>query len=228
MCDYRIEDPEKGGLGWAKIARDVAALLASIDIDDAFLVGHSMGATICAIANAAHGVKAKGMVLIEPIFLSDDFYRVKITVKDHPLASLAIKRRNYWKNESEAMDYLRSRELFRKWNDEMLELYVAYGMEPKEGGGLQLVCKPEMEAGLFMGGAQYNPWPLLPLVSCPVLVIEGQHSDTKNFVDFKRIVSMLKKGSHAVVPDAGHLIPMVQPSIIAAVINDFVKNIQSS
>jgi pimeloyl-ACP methyl ester carboxylesterase len=168
------------------------------------------------------------MVLIEPILLSDDFYRAKITVKDHPLASLAIKRRNYWKNESEAMDYLRSRELFKKWNDEMLELYVSYGMEPKDGGGLQLVCKPEMEAGLFMGGAQYNPWPLLPEVSCPVLVIEGEHSDTKNFVDFKRIVSMLKNGSHKIVKDAGHLIPMEQPSIIAAVINDFVNNIQSS
>jgi len=225
MCDYRIEDPEKGGLGWAKIARDVAALLGSIGIGDAFLVGHSMGATICTIANVACGVKAKGMVLIEPILLPDDFYRVKITVKDHPLASLAIKRRNYWKNETEAMNYLRSRELFKKWNDEMLELYVAYGMEPKEGGGLQLVCKPEMEAGLFMGGAQYNPWPLLPEVSCPVLVIEGEYSDTKNFVDFKRIASTLKKGTHAVVKDAGHLIPMEQPQVIAEVINDFVKNI---
>src|SRR5512136_1000000 len=124
LCDYRIENPEKGGFGWAKIARDVAALLESIGISEAFLVGHSMGATVCIIAAAACGVKAKGMVLIEPIVLPDDFYRVKITVKDHPLASLAIKRRNYWKNESEAMDYLRSRELFKKWNDEMLDLYV--------------------------------------------------------------------------------------------------------
>jgi lipase len=228
MCDYRTEDPEKGGLGWAKIARDVAALLCSINNDDVFLVGHSMGATICTIANAAYGVKAKGMVLIEPIILPDDFYRVKISVKDHPLASLAIKRRNYWKNESEAMDYLKSRELFKKWNDEMLELYVAYGMEPKDGGGLQLVCKPEMEAGLFMGSMQYNPWPLLPEVSCPVLVIEGEHSDTKNFVDFKRIVSVLKNGSHAIVKDAGHLIPMEQPPIVAAAISDFVKSIKSS
>jgi pimeloyl-ACP methyl ester carboxylesterase len=79
-----------------------------------------------------------------------------------------------------------------------------------------------------MGGAQYNPWPLLPQVSCPVLVIEGENSDTKNFVDFKRIASMLTKGSHAVVKDAGHLIPMEQPSIVATVINDFVKNIRSS
>jgi pimeloyl-ACP methyl ester carboxylesterase len=85
-----------------------------------------------------------------------------------------------------------------------------------------------MEAGLFMGGAQYNPWPLLPLVSCPVLVIEGEHSDTKNFVDFRRIVSMLRNGSHVVVKDAGHLIPMEQPQMIAAVINDFVKNIHPS
>ncbi len=226
MCDYRIENPEKGGLGWAKIAGDVAALLKSVGINDAFLVGHSMGATICTIANAACGVKAEGMVLIEPIFLPDDFYRAKITVKDHPLASLAIKRKNYWKDESEAMDYLRSRELFKKWKDEMLELYVDYGMTPKEGGGLQLVCKPEMEAGLFLGGAQYNPWPLLSEILCPVLVIEGEQSDTKNFVDFKRIVSMLKKGAHTVVKDAGHLIPMEQPSAIAKVIDDFVKGIK--
>jgi pimeloyl-ACP methyl ester carboxylesterase len=199
-----------------------------MDIDDLFLVGHSMGATICTIANAACGVRAKGMVLIEPILLFDDFYRARITVKDHPLASLAIKRRNYWKNEAEAMDYLRSRELFKKWNEEVLELYVSYGMEQKEGGGLQLVCRPEMEAGLFMGGAQYNPWPLLPLVSCPVLVVEGEHSDTKNFVDFKRIASLLTKGSHAVIADAGHLIPMEQPSTVAAVINDFLKTIRPS
>jgi pimeloyl-ACP methyl ester carboxylesterase len=39
---------------------------------------------------------------------------------------------------------------------------------------------------------------------------------------------MLTKGSHAVVKDVGHLIPMEQPSAVAAVINDFVKTIRSS
>ncbi|HUH65483.1 MAG TPA: alpha/beta hydrolase [Syntrophales bacterium] len=226
MCDYRKEDPEKGGLGWGKIAKDIATLVASIGIVDAYLVGHSMGATVSMIANVAFGVKARGMVLIEPILLPDDFYRVKLTVNDHPLASLAMKRRNYWKNKKEALDYLRSRDLFKKWNDEVLDLYVAHGMEPRVGGGLQLACKPEMEAALFMGGAEYNPWPVVSKVSCPALVAEGDKSETRNFVDFKKIFSLLPAASHTVVEDAGHLVPMEQPAATARIIMDFISRIE--
>jgi len=44
-------------------------------------------------------------------------------------------------------------------------------------------------------------------------------------VDIQRAVSLLRRGKYAVVPEAGHLIPMQKPSEIAALINGFVKEI---
>jgi len=221
ICDYRKADPEKGGLYWETVAQDIAAFCIRNNIENPFLVGHSMGATVSTLANALHGVKARSMILIEPIFLHEDFYRARISVKDHPLASKALKRKNHWKNLSEAMGYLRSKTLFANWTEEMLELYVTYGMQMRKGGGLELVCSPHTEAALFIGGVQYNIWPLLPKVSCPVLIIEGETTDSKNYIDLERTVALLPRASHIIVADAGHLIPMEQPAKIAAIIRDF-------
>jgi len=225
ICDYRKADPEKGGLYWATVARDIAVFCARNNIDNPFLVGHSMGATVSTLANVLHGVKAKGMILIEPIFLHEDFYRARISAKEHPLASKALKRKNHWKSPSEAMGYLRSKSLFANWTEEMLKLYITYGMKEGKGGGLELVCSPRTEAALFLGGVQYNIWPLLPKVSCPVLVIEGETTDSKNYIDLERTVAVLPKASHVIVSDAGHLIPMEQPAKITAIIRDFLHNI---
>ena len=221
ICDYRKADPEKGGLHWAVVARDIAVFCSRNNIENPFLVGHSMGATVSTLANVLHGVKAKGMILIEPIFLHEDFYRTRISVKEHPLASKALKRKNHWKNPSEAMEYLRSKSLFTKWTEEMQELYITYGMKERKGGGLELACSPNTEAALFLGGVQYNVWPLLSKVSCPVLVVEGETTDSKNYINLERAVSALPRASHITVAGAGHLVPMEQPAQITSIIKKF-------
>jgi pimeloyl-ACP methyl ester carboxylesterase len=225
ICDYRKADPEKGGLHWMTVANDIATLCKKNDIENLFLVGHSMGATVSMIVHALYGVQAKAMILIEPIFLREDFYSIHITAKDHPLASKALKRKNHWKNRSEAMGYLKSKSLFKNWTEEMLELYITYGMKGSKGGGLELICSPKTEAALFIGGVQYNIWPLLSKISCPVLVIEGESTDSKNYIDLERTIAVLPKASHIIVADAGHLVPMEQPSKIAAIIGDFFKSV---
>lgn len=225
LCDYRASDPEKGGLGWVTVAQDIADFCKRNHIENPFLVGHSMGGTVSTMANVLYGVKAKAMILIEPIFLHEAFYHVHISVNDHPLASRALKRANHWKNAEKAMSYLISKALFKSWTEEMLKLYITYGMKEKNGGGLELACSPKTEAALFMGGVQYNPWPLLPEVSCPVLVIEGETSDSKDFIDIKRTVSSLPDASHIIVTGAGHLVPMEQPSTTAAIIRNFFDRI---
>lgn len=224
ICDYRNADPEKGGLYWETVAQDIAAFCNRKNIENPILVGHSMGATVSTMAHVLHGVKAKGMVLIEPIFLHEDFYRVRISVREHPLASRAMKRKNQWKSPSEAMGYLRSKTLFANWTEEMRELYITHGMRERKGGGLELVCSPHTEAALFLGSVHYNIWPLLPKVSCPVLVIEGETTDSKNYIDLERAVASIPRASHIIVPDAGHLIPMEQPAKITTIIRDFIQN----
>jgi len=105
ICNYRDCDPERG-LGWDVIARDLISFCSSQNILDNLAVGHSMGATVLTIASALFGLQPRGMILIEPIFLPEEFYLMDIKLKDHPLASQSIKRKNSWKDENAALDYL--------------------------------------------------------------------------------------------------------------------------
>jgi lipase len=221
FCDHRKTEPEMGGLSWMTLADDLCALCQGLGLEHPYLVGHSMGATVMTIANATHGSIAERMIIIEPIFLPEDFYRVRIGVEDHPLASKSIRRRDQWEGVSAAKEYLRSKALFRKWDDEMLDLYIRFGMSESETGGLQLSCSPRREASLFMGGMQYDPWPLLPKVTCPVLVLEGEESENRQFIDLRRAASLFPRGFHRLVRGAGHLVPMEKPAEIIEIIGNF-------
>ena len=223
FCDHRESDPEKGGLDWMILARDFAAFCERLNIQAPYLVGHSMGATVLTIAAAQYGLAPAGMVLIEPIFLPQDFYRTRIQVQDHPLASKSINRRNHWQDETEALTYLQSRPLFKKWDAEVLSLYVRYGMKEKAPSGLELTCSPKKEAALFMGGVQYDPWPLLPQVPCPILVLEGEHSENRSFIDLKKAVSLFPHATYRLIRDVAHLIPMEKPLMITAIIREFFQ-----
>lgn len=222
ICNYRECDPEKGGLSWDIIAKDLATFCTKLQIKKPLLVGHSMGGTVLTIATSAYGIEPLGLILIEPIFLPEEFYSMKVTVKDHPLASKSIKRTNYWKNEEEAWAYLKSKSLFSDWDNQVLQLYLEYGMKKQEAGDLKLACTPESEAAMFMGGWSRNPWPLLDKLTCPVLVVEGEKSENKNFIDLKKVVSLLRHGKYKSVDGAGHLIPMQKPKIIVQIIKEFL------
>lgn len=223
FCDHRESDPDQGGLSWMVLAEDTAALCRRIGIKSAFLVGHSMGATVLTFAAALFGLRALGMVLIEPIFLPSEYYRMQITVEQHPLASKSIRRRNSWKSRDEARDYLLSKSMFRKWDPEMLELYIEHGMKSSVTGALELACSPRKEASLFMGARHYDPWPILSGISCPVLIVEGQLSDNRHFIDLKAAASRFPGGTYRLVENTGHLIPMERPAETAAMIRDFLK-----
>lgn len=223
IVDYRPADPEKGGLSWITIARDIAVFCEKTHISNPYLVGHSMGGTVLTLAVSLYGLNPKAMILIEPIFLTPEFYRLRMKVSDHPLASKAIRRKNHWNDASEAMEYLKSRALFNKWDEEVLKLYIDYGMAENDNGGLQLVCSPRTEAALFMGGVQFDPWPHIPKVKCPVLIVEGEETENKHFVDIQKVVATFPNASYRMVPGAGHLIPMERPEKIAAIIKEYFQ-----
>jgi len=222
FCDHRAVEPEEGGVDWMMLASDLAHVCKRLSLDKPFIVGHSMGATVVAIAYAEHGMPAERMVLIEPIFLPQSIYSRGMSVEQHPLASRSIKRRNAWSTEAEARDYLRSKSLYARWDDEMMDLFLKYGMS-EDTEGLTLACHPRREASLFMGGLQFDPWPVLPKIKCPVLVLEGETSDNRHFIDLPKIASLLPNGRYRLVRDAGHLLPQEQPMVIMKIISEFFK-----
>jgi len=225
ICSYRECDPEKGGLSWDIIAKDLATFCTKLQIKKPLLIGHSMGGTVLTIMASAYGIEPLGLILIEPIFLPEEFYSMKATVKDHPLASKSIKRTNHWKSEAEAWSYLKSKSLFSDWDEQVLRLYLEYGMQKQEAGNLKLTCTPESEAAMFMGGWSRNPWPLLDKLTCPVLVVEGEKSENRNFIDLQKAVSLFRRGKYLSVKEAGHLIPMQKPKETTAIIKEFLAEI---
>jgi lipase len=221
FCDHREVEPEEGGLSWVVLAEDLSRLCERLSLEKPFFAGHSMGATIIAIAHALLGMPAEKMVFIEPIVLPEAIYEKKLTAEQHPLAAKSIKRRNSWTNMQEAKDYLRTKTMFAHWDDEMLDLYVRYGMISSDRGGLELTCHPRREASLFLGGMHFDPWPILPKIKSPVLVVEGESSENQSFIDLPRIASLIPNGSYHLVKGAGHMVPQEKPVEIIGIISDF-------
>ena len=225
ICDYRDCNPQAGGLSWEVISRDLSVFCRSLKIEHPLIVGHSMGATVSTIAVANYGIKARGLILIEPIFLPEAFYSMEVDIKKHPLASKSIKRANHWNDENDAWSYLKSKSLFASWDEQVLQLYLKYGMQKQEEGNLKLTCSPQNEAAMFMGGWDVNPWPLLDKITCPVLVLEGENTENKGLVDVQRVVSFLRQGQYKSVEKAGHLIPMQKPQDVVRIIKDFIMEL---
>jgi len=222
FCDHRSADPEEGGLDWLLLAEDLTKFCKCLDIKSPFMVGHSMGGAVMTIAGGKYGLPIKKLLLIEPIFLPREVFSIQMTVDQHPLASKSIKRKNYWQDDSDARTYLKSKSLFQVWDDEMLDLYVRFGMVPAENGGLELACHPRKEASLFMGSMGYDPWPVISNVKCPVLVVEGENSINKGFIDLEKVTNTFPHGRYHLVKDTGHLIPMEKPKTITRLIREFL------
>lgn len=223
FCDHRVFDPEEGGLSWLLLAGDLTTFIRRLAIDEPYIVGHSMGATVAAIAEGHMGPLASRMMLIEPILLPTGFYEAEITVEQHPLASKSIRRRSAWRDAGEAREYLDEKDLFSQWDPEMLDLYLQHGMMEVDSGELTLACSPRREAALFMGGMEINPWPLLEKIACPVLFVEGEKSENRLVIDLQRATSIVTDADLEVVEDARHLVPMEKPREVLALIREFLQ-----
>ena len=60
VCNYRSCNPHEGGLRWDVIAQDLAHFCRDQKISAPVVVGHSMGATVSAIAAGAYGLEPQG------------------------------------------------------------------------------------------------------------------------------------------------------------------------
>lgn len=218
---YRSADDHEGVFAWSLLARDLYTLCSELGIRKPVLVGHSMGGVIAALAVALNGLKADKMVIIEPIFLPELSYKTKTTVEQHPLAGRAVKRRNSWDNLDEAEKYFKSKILYQNWDREIFDLFLEHGLKENDDG-FTLSCHPTTEAAQFMGGIDFDPWPVLGKVECPVLVVEGVNSENRVFIDYKKVAGNFPQGTFKQIEGAGHLVPMEQPGKMIRCIKEFL------
>ena len=180
-----------------------------------------MGGATVALAEGKHPGLMGRAVLIDPIILPPQVYGIPITCAQQPMAAKTIHRRYEWDSREQMIGTYSKKFPFKTWRPDQLELYVHYGTEDLPGGGVRLKCSPRIEADCYLGGHKCSPWPYLPEIKIPVLILRGTGTDTVGAVDMPKILSLLPRARFVEMPGT-HFLPMEDPKGVIQRINMFI------
>lgn len=196
--------------------------------EPAFLVGHSLGGFLSLMTACRHPELARGVLLIDsPILGGWRATTLGVIKRTQLLGSfspgvVSRNRRYSWASQEEALEYLRHKRVFAKWDQQVLHDYIEHGTH-EEGGKRVLSFSREVETAI------YNTLPdnlerLLrrhPL-KCPAAFIGGLHSLEMQQVGMA-MTERLTRG-RIMMLDGSHLFPMENPLATAAAIEAALRN----
>ena len=114
------------------------------------------------------------------------------------------------------------RGIFKTWSQEFVEAYLECGLLEKDSETAILKCDPELEAQIFES-IPLDVWKYADKVSCPVLAIRGELSDTFRVDAAERLKRKIANCELETIANAGHFVPMGKPKECARAITDFIK-----
>lgn len=208
---------------WSEPARDVAELVAHLDLDGAIGAGHSMGGHTLVQVAAANPRAFKRLVLIDPVIMAPEIYAATHfwpPETEHPVA----RRRNQWASWQEMFDAFKGRHPYSLWQHEVLADYCRYGLVPRAGdAGFELACPPEVEASIYKAAAGRDIYDAVRVIEHPVTVLRAKPRPPgpRNPTDFAasptwpELAARFKRGRDVFLPDLTHFIPMQAPALVA-------------
>lgn len=205
------------GYDWRGYGEDVArvgqALLAETGASRVALgLGHSFGGTSMLGAAAHHPDLFERLLLVDPV--------IPVRSSEGPLARAhleelvdrARRRRADWPSRAEAREWFAERELFARWDDRALDLYVLDGLADRPDGTVELKCSGDVEAEVFARGGEVDVAAWARAVTAPTLFLwaaQGNFSRAR----YEEIVASMPRARVEDV-DAGHLVPMERPDLV--------------
>jgi len=198
------------------IAEDVRATLDALGIERCVLVGHSFGGDIVARLALAHPSRVAALVLID------------VGPEIRPSGMRGVRELT-----ARMPDLYESRAEYREWLETIypladvhaLTILTANGLRARPDGQLEVKLDPAFRRAMFTFEETASPdarWELLGTIEQPTLIVRGSESVVLSEETAKRMARVLKNGSHAVVPNAGHSVMLDNPRGMAAAIRDFV------
>lgn len=208
--------------------------------EKAWLVGHSLGGFLSAMAAARAPQLARGVLLIDSPLIGGWRATTLGLAKRTPLVGsvspgrISRARRNAWPDAATALEHFRHKKAFAKWDAQVLADYIEHGTHDEVHEGQQrrvLGFDRDVETAI------YNTLPdhldrLLrrhPL-KCPVAFLGGRQSVEMRQVGMamtSRIVGADGKGDpgRVMLLDGSHLFPMERPLATAAAIEASLLNL---
>ena len=213
---------------WDIFADDLKRLIEKTLSPPVIGTGHSLGAVTTYIAAAKYPQLFSCLILIDPPILSPRILWIMAVMRMFglagiiPLAKTARRRRKTFQGKKEALKRFASgRGIFKYWSKDFVEAYLECGLLEKDSETAILKCDPELEAQIFES-VPLDVWKYGRKISCPVLVIRGQHSGAFTVDSAKRLGRVIPDYELITIADAGHFVPMGKPVECARVIKDFI------
>ncbi len=139
---------------WDIYARDLLALIGTLERQPDILAGHSMGAVSSLLAASRLDVVPR-LVLIEPVVMPPRAYWLfggplaPLLKNRMPIARQARRRRNGWPDREAALARYANHPTFKRWAPGMLEAYLQDGLAEQADGTMALACDPAWEAANY-------------------------------------------------------------------------------
>jgi lipase len=216
--------------GWHTFGKDLARLVAALDLKEIVAVGHSMGGHATVTAAALEPGRFSRLTLIDPVILSPAEYgeggvRGVPEGLEHPTS----RRRDRWASPEEMIARFRERVPYSAFAPEVLEDYCRHGLlRSPDGNGLVLACPPAFEGSIYMSArAAGDIYERVAEIAVPVLVVRAMEPPLdRGPMDFRYsptwsgLAARFERGREVHLPERTHFFPMEEPALAARFILD--------
>lgn len=215
---------------WRPLVDDLRSGFLDRGLAGVLGVGHSLGATLSALAAAEDPGLFAALVLIDPVIFTVPrswlWRMAKRFGRAHrlPLVRDALRRRDRWPDIAAVRTAYRDKPTFASWDDRAFEDYLEAGFEPTAGDGVRLRYPRTWEARIFEV-CPANVWRQLRRIQVPVLFLRGARSNTFLEPAARRAVRELPAARAEVIGDSTHFVPMEQPDTVASAIRRFAEEV---
>jgi pimeloyl-ACP methyl ester carboxylesterase len=219
--------PPPEGTSWRPLADDLVQALEALEWREIVGVGHSLGGVLTLWAAIRRRDLFRAIVLVEPVILPPHWLwllrlvRLLGLERWQPLVQGTLQRRGVWPSRQACFDHFREKAPFARWSDTALWDYVNSGTILAADGAALLRYPRQWEAHIF-ATTPVGIWRDAQQLRTPVLFLRGEHSDIFRPEVQARLARLLPQAHAAIVPGAGHLLPMEKPAETAAAIKAFL------
>jgi pimeloyl-ACP methyl ester carboxylesterase len=204
------EGPTGLAMDWDGVTDDVLAVVDALDLAGCDAIGHSMGGAGLLRAEARRPGTFAALWCFEPIVFPPLPPGAGLS---NPMADAALRRRNHFPDRAAAEANFAGKPPFAALDPDALRAYVQAGFIDVDDG-IELACRPEVEAETYRMGAHHDTWDRLASIECPVAVARGGDGGHPAQAA-PRITEQLPHGVLEEHPDVAHFGPLERPAELA-------------
>lgn len=185
--------------------------------------GHSMGGA--ALLMAAHRKPGlfDRLVLFEPIsHQASADTPTSDEMRQLPIVQGALRRRRTFPSFEAAHANFATKPPLSLMEPDSLRNYVDHGfrstIDEHGQSAVELRCRPELEAAIFVSGRDNGVWAALPEIDTPCIVVGGHVEEGQPSHHTEAIADHLPNGRYVLLDDQTHFGPFSHPDVSAELI----------